>query len=117
MLNIFRSLQRNKELYELLEDYKFYSDSQYDTDKKMVIQVDDRRMEVVIRMYELCLLNQQNIGYAIVRDKDKGLCLLMDKYEKDGKAEVRPFEDGRVTTEAVYKKKKQTVQFILENEK
>lgn len=68
-------------------------------------------------MNELCYLNRQNIGYAIVNDKEKGLCLLMDRFEKDGKAELHSFEEGRVITEVIYKKKKQTVQFILENEK
>ena len=116
MFEIIRQFQRNKTLSELLEDYSYYSDSQYDTDKKLVIVVDDRRIECSVRMNELCLLNQQNIGYAVVRDKDKGICLLMDKYEKDGKAELHSFEDGRVITEVIYKKKKQTVQFILENE-
>ena len=117
MLGLIRYWKRNKILYEILEDYKYYSDAQYDTDKNIIIQTDDSSINCVIRMNELCYLNRQNIGYAIVNDKEKGICLLIDRFEKDGKAELFPFQDGRVTIDARYKKKNQTVRFILKDEK
>lgn len=118
MIGLIRYYQRNKILYEILEQTKKYSDEEYALDKYLIIRIgEDKEIETELRMNDLSFLNPYNIGYAIVKDMEKGICLIADKYEKDGQAEIIPFIENKVTIETTYKKKNYSISFEIVCEK
>ena len=117
MLNMFSYYDRNKKLNELLEGYIFYSNDELAEGKNLIIEIEDKHMEIPLKMNELEYLNRENIGYAVVHFQEKGFCLLFDDFEKNSEAKLIPFNNGKINIDVIYKKKKLNVSFFLSSEK
>ncbi len=117
MFNMFSYYDRNKKLNELLEGYIFYSNDELAEGKNLIIEIEDKHMEIPLKMNELEYLNRENIGYAVVHFQEKGFCLLFDDFEKNSEAKLIPFNNGKINIDVIYKKKKLNVSFFLTSEK
>ena len=115
MFGMIRFYRRNKMLYEVLDEFRDSTDEAAFLNKRLMIEINGRRLDTELRLYELCFLNSPNIGYAVIYDSKRGLSLLMDRYERDGRAECHPFEDGKVSIEACHKRRKQIITFSIED--
>ena len=114
MLGMIGYYRRNKILYELLDSRRGLTDESAMSGKRLIVDIDGRKMDTELRMNELCFLNAPVIGYAVTWDEKIGLCLLIDRYEKDEQTAVHPFEDGKVTIEARDKNKNRIITFVIE---
>jgi len=117
MLGLIRYYDRNKQLNELLDDYRYNSNEVFAEGKKLIIETEDWNTELPLKMNELQYLNRENIGYAVVHFQEKGFCLLYDDFNTDSQAELIPFNDGNITIEGIYKKKECRITFCLSTEK
>ena len=117
MFGLTRYYDRNKELNELLEGYRYVSNEELGEGKNLIIEIEDWSTEHPLKMNELRYLNRENIAYAVVHFPEKGFCLLYDDFEKESVARLLPFNDDKITIEAKYKKKKLKVSFSLSTEK
>ena len=115
MFGAVRRYQRNQRLYGILNDHRNYSDPTPIENKRLIVSIDGRSMDTELRPNELCFLNPQDIGYAVVNDREKGVCLLIDRFEKDGEPEYLPFTDGSVTLRTESKNKVQIITFKIED--
>ena len=117
MFGFIRYYDRNKTMNKLLEEYRYCSNVESAEGKSLIIEIEDWRTELPLRMNELRYLNRENIGYAILHFPEKGFYLLYDDFKKDTEAMLLPFNEGKITIEANYKKKKQSVSFSIGSEK
>ena len=117
MLGLIRYFDRNKNLNEILDEYRYYSNEEFAEGKKLIIETDNWNKELSLKMNELQYLNRENIGYAVVHIQEKGFCLLYDDFNTDSRAELIPFNDGKITLEGIYKKKECRITFYLSTEK
>ena len=117
MLGLIRYFDRNKKLNELLDEYRYYSNEELAEGKTLIIESEDWNTELPLKMNELQYLNRENIGYAVVHFQEKGFCLLYDDFNKDSQAELKPFNDGKITIEGIYKKQECRITFYLSAEK
>ncbi|MBO4908928.1 MAG: hypothetical protein J5476_06565 [Lachnospiraceae bacterium] len=117
MFGMIGYCERNQKMNELLEGYRIYSNEELAEGKNLIIETEDWSMELPLKMNELQYLNREYIGYAVVHFKEKGFCLLYDDFQNDSEARFIPFNDGKITIETMYKKKKHVVSFRIINEK